>query len=461
MVRTRFAPSPTGFLHVGGVRTALFCWLYARRQGGQFVLRIEDTDTERSTQESVDAILEGMAWLGLDWDQGPFYQTQRLERYREVAEQLLERNQAYYCYCSKERLETLRAGQLERKEKPRYDGHCRHLNKKPAGGSFVIRFKTPQEGAVYFEDAVKGRITVLNSELDDLIMVRSDGMPTYNFAVVVDDWDMDITHVIRGDDHVANTSRQIHLFEALGAHVPIFAHVPMILGDDGKRLSKRHGAISVLQYREAGFMPEALLNYLVRLGWSYGDQEIFSLAQMVQQFDIKDLNKAAAAFNTQKLLWLNQHYIKTLDVERIAQELQWLIQARNFDTRQGPSIIELINIHQGRVQTLDELLNKSLYFYQEPILDVEAKAAFTAELKLPFEALIEAVKELKDWQAPVLHSLLQATAEQFGLKMGKLAPAVRIALTGSTVSPSIDLTMALIGQPRVLQRLQKALSLML
>ncbi|MDX1593182.1 MAG: glutamate--tRNA ligase, partial [Gammaproteobacteria bacterium] len=307
-VRTRFAPSPTGYLHVGGARTALFSWLYARRHGGSFVLRIEDTDLERSTAESVNAILEGMTWLGLEYDEGPLYQTDRFERYQEVIDRLLDEGHAYRCDCSKERLDVLRAKQMERKEKPKYDGHCRNRDVDPSV-PHVVRFVTPGEGTVGFDDLIRGRVIWENAELDDLVIRKSDGAPTYNLAVVVDDLDMRISHVIRGEDHVSNTPRQVHIFRALGAEVPVFAHVPMILGDDGARLSKRHGAVSVMQYREDGYLPEALLNYLVRLGWSHGDQELFSVDEMVALFDLEEVNKSASTFNTDKLLWLNQHYI--------------------------------------------------------------------------------------------------------------------------------------------------------
>ncbi|RKZ43465.1 MAG: glutamate--tRNA ligase, partial [Gammaproteobacteria bacterium] len=338
MVRTRFAPSPTGYLHVGGVRTALFSWLYARQQGGQFILRIEDTDRERSTQESVNAILDGMAWLGLQHDEGPFYQTKRFERYHAIIEQLLAEGKAYYCYCSKERLETVRAEYKARKQKPRYDGHCRHLTTPPSTDiKPVIRFKNPKVGEVVVKDLIKGTVIFNNNELDDLIIARPDGTPTYNFTVVVDDWDMGMTHVIRGDDHLNNTPRQINILEALGASVPQYAHVPMILGSDGQRLSKRHGAVSVMNYKQAGYLPAALLNYLVRLGWSHGDQEIFSIAELIDLFDIQAVHSSPAAFNQDKLLWLNQHYIKTCQPSELAKHLQFQCNQLKIDTSNGLS----------------------------------------------------------------------------------------------------------------------------
>src|SRR5512143_3034880 len=316
-IRTRFAPSPTGYLHIGGARTALFSWLYARRHGGTFILRIEDTDLERSTAESVNVILEGMTWLGLEYDEGPFFQTHRFDRYKEVIKQLLDDGKAYKCYCTKDELEAMREEQMANKQKPRYDGRCRHRTEPREGHEYVVRFRNPEEGQTIVDDRVRGRVVFSNSELDDLIIARSDGSPTYNFVVVVDDMDMKITHVIRGDDHLNNTPRQINILKALGYEPPRYAHVPMILGSDGARLSKRHGAVSVMQYRDDGFLPEALLNYLVRLGWSNGDQEIFSIDEMIRLFDVSNVHTSAAAFNPEKLLWLNQHYLKTADPQRV------------------------------------------------------------------------------------------------------------------------------------------------
>ncbi len=367
-IRTRFAPSPTGYLHIGGARTALYCWLYARKTKGTFILRIEDTDLERSTPESVQAILDGMQWLNLDYDEGPFYQTKRFDRYKEVIEQMLAAGTAYRCYCSKERLEQLREEQMTNKEKPRYDGRCRHLT-EAQDGSYVVRFKNPETGIVEFDDLIRGKLSFANTELDDLIIARSDGTPTYNFTVVVDDWDMNITHVIRGDDHINNTPRQINILRALGATPPLYAHVPMILGTDGKRLSKRHGAVSVLQYREEGFLPEALLNYLVRLGWSHGDQEIFSIPELIEYFEISDINRAAAAFNNEKLLWLNQHYLKTSDPEHVAKELAWHMQKLNIDTNHGPALAEVVKAQAERCKTLHEMALRSRFLYENVTYD--------------------------------------------------------------------------------------------
>jgi len=365
-IRTRFAPSPTGFLHVGSARTALYSWLYARRMGGKFILRIEDTDQERSTQEATQAILEAMEWLGLDWDEGPFYQTKHFDRYREVAENLLKSNHAYRCYCSKDRLEKLRAEQLENKKKPRYDGHCRDLKQNSSNTDpFVVRFRNPDTGQVVVEDCVHGRVVFQNEELDDLVILRSDGVPTYNFSVVVDDWDMKITHVIRGDDHLNNTPRQINMLKALGETQPIYAHIPMILGSDGKRLSKRHGAVSVQQYRDEGILPEALLNYLVRLGWSHGDQEIFSREEMIQSFDLTNLNNSAAAFNPEKLLWLNQHYLKTEEPAKLAKHLALQMEDLKIDVTKGPKLEDVLIAQRERAKTLREMAEKSKFFYQD------------------------------------------------------------------------------------------------
>jgi glutamyl-tRNA synthetase len=459
-VRTRFAPSPTGYLHVGGARTALFSWLYARKHGGTFILRIEDTDLERSTPESVNAILEGMTWLGLEYDEGPFYQTQRFDRYRAVIQQWLAEGKAYHCYCSKERLEALRADQMARKEKPRYDGLCRHgVANAPPGVQPVVRFKNPLDGQVVVEDLIRGRVVFQNSELDDLIIARSDGTPTYNFTVVVDDSDMAITHVIRGDDHLNNTPRQINMLRALVATPPVYAHVPMILGSDGARLSKRHGAVSVMQYREEGFLPEALLNYLVRLGWSHGDQEIFSVDEMIELFDVAQVNNSAAAFNPDKLLWLNQHYIKTSDPQHVAHHLSWHWGRVGVDPSAGPDPVEVVKAQRERAKTLVEMAQNSVFFYR----DFEAYDPKAADKHLRSEAApgITALRErlagLENWTAEAIHAAVQAVAEAHGLNLGKLAQPVRVAIAGGAVSPPIDVTLALVGRERTLARLDRAL----
>lgn len=458
-IRTRFAPSPTGYLHIGGARTALYCWLYAKHNDGTFILRIEDTDRERSTQEAVDAILEGMAWLGLDYSEGPFYQTQHFPRYAAVAQQLLDQGHAYRCYCSKERLESIRADLTEQGEKPRYDGHCRNLTTENLKQPYVIRFKNPISGVVQFNDAVRGEISVPNEELDDLIIVRSDGTPTYNFTVVVDDADMQIDIVIRGDDHISNTPRQINILRALQVKVPQYAHIPMILGDDGKRLSKRHGAVSVLQYKDDGYLPQALINYLVRLGWSHGDQEIFSTAEMIAAFDLSHISRSPAAFNPEKLLWLNQHYLKTLPAEEVAKHLAWQLQRLGIDYSVGPSLPQVVMAMRERVKTTVEMAEKSAYFFSDTIeLDpIAAEQHLTVVSKPLLEDVMQRLKTLPTWQAADLHAVIAQTVAHFNIGMGKLAQPLRVSVTGNTNSPSIDMTLELIGRDRTLNRLQQAL----
>lgn len=456
MVRTRFAPSPTGYLHIGGARTALYCWLYAQKTKGTFILRIEDTDLERSTPESVQAILDGMQWLELNYAEGPIYQTHRFDRYKEVIKILLAEDNAYRCYCSKERLELLRTQQMENKEKPRYDGHCRYRQQQD--GSFVVRFKNPTEGTVAFHDLIRGDLSFANSELDDLIIARSDGTPTYNFTVVVDDWDMKISHVIRGDDHINNTPRQINILQALGATPPLYAHVPMILGSDGKRLSKRHGAVSVLQYREEGFLSHALLNYLARLGWSHGDQEIFSREELISYFEIEDINRAAAAFNQEKLLWLNQHYIRTSDPEYVATELAWHMDKLGIDITHGPALTDLIKAQGDRAKTLREMAERSRYFYEDVEMTAELREQIGTEALPGLEILRDRLACLDNWSKESIHEVIASTAEIVGLKMGKLAQPLRQVVTGGTVSPSIDLTIFLLGRERTIVRIDALLT---
>lgn len=457
-VRTRFAPSPTGYLHVGGARTALFSWLYARKHGGVFVLRIEDTDLERSTAESVNAILEGMTWLGLDYDEGPFYQTQRFDRYKEVIQQLLDTGHAYRCYCSKERLDDLREKQMQNKEKPRYDGLCRHGKAQSADQPYVIRFKNPEDGAVVVDDQIRGRVVFQNTELDDLIIARTDGTPTYNLSVVVDDLDMKITHVIRGDDHLNNTPRQINIIKALGGVAPSYGHVPMILGEDGKRLSKRHGAVSVMQYKEEGFLPEALLNYLVRLGWSHGDQEVFSLDEMLTHFDACNVNNSASTFNPGKLLWLNQHYIKTSDPAHVAHHLSWHMGQQGIDPTTGPQLIEIVKAQCERAKTLVEMAQNSVFFYKE-FDSYDEKAAqknLTTDVRPALAQLRERLATV-EWLPEPIHQVVNDTAEATGLKLGKVAQPLRVALTGNTISPPIDVTAHLIGRENCLRRIERAM----
>ena len=460
-VRTRFAPSPTGTLHVGGARTALFCWLYARRTGGQFILRIEDTDRERSTQASVDAILESMSWLGLDYDEGPVYQTERFGRYAEITERLLAEDKAYYCYCSKERLDTLRTEQMAAKEKPRYDGRCRAREAPPGPGERpVVRFRNPDSGDVVFDDAVRGTVTISNDELDDLIIARGDGTPTYNFTVVVDDLDMEITHVIRGDDHVNNTPRQINILRALGGEVPTYAHVPMILGPDGQRLSKRHGAVSVMQFAEDGYLPDALLNYLVRLGWSHGDQEIFTREEMVSLFDIAGVNRAAATFDTEKLDWLNQQYIKAADASAMEPSFAAQLQSLGVDTSGEPGVAGVFDAQRERAKTLGEMAANSRYFFED-FSEYEgdsAKKHLRPVVLEPMRALRERLAALEEWQPDAIHHAIEETAEGAGVKLGKLGQPVRVAVCGRGVSPPFDVTLALVGKTRTLERLDRALA---
>lgn len=459
-VRTRFAPSPTGVLHVGGARTALFCWLYARHCGGSFILRIEDTDRERSTQASVDSILEAMAWLGLDYDEGPHYQTERMALYQMQIERLLEKGAAYHCYCSRERIEALRAEQRTRGEKPRYDGRCRELTAPPADAAEpVIRFRNPDEGDVVVNDLIRGAMVFSNQELDDLVIARPDGTPTYNFTVVVDDLDMEITHVIRGDDHINNTPRQLNILAALGGAKPQYAHVPMILGADGQRLSKRHGAVSVLQFREDGFLPEALLNYLVRLGWSHGDQEIFTVAELISLFDISNVNRAASVFDYDKLLWLSQHYIKQADTGRLAVALREHLKQADLDADDGPELSDVVEVQRERARTLVEMAEKSGFAFRnfETYEATAARKHLKPAAVEPLRIARSRLEALPEWTAEAIHEAVVSAAEAGGVKLGKLAQPLRIAVTGTAMSPSIDKTLWLAGRARTLARIDAAI----
>ncbi len=461
-VRTRFAPSPTGFLHIGGARTALYCWLEARHRGGEFILRIEDTDRERSTQEAVQAILDGMSWLGLEHDEGPFYQTLRMDRYRQVAEDLLNAGKAYYAYESKEDIEAMRAQAMAEGLKPRYNGYYRDRNEPYRDDpNRVIRFRNPSSGSVVFEDKVKGRIEWSNEELDDLVLFRSDGFPTYNFAVVVDDIDMRINEVIRGDDHVNNTPRQINIYHALGAKAPVFAHLPMILGPDGQKLSKRHGAVSVMQYRDDGFLPHAMLNYLVRLGWSHGDQEIFSREEMIALFDIGKANRAPSRFDLEKLSWLNQQYIKNDDPIELVPHFIWQLRAAGIDPDQGPEPLDVIIALRERAQTLKEMAEKARVWYAP--LEAYDDAAVGKHLKsataiTALRAVHEQLSALDDWSVEDVHSAIAAAAAAIGEGMGKVAQPLRVAITGTQVSPSIDHTVFLAGRDEALRRVDAAIA---
>lgn len=460
LVRTRFAPSPTGDLHLGSLRTALYAWLYAKQQKGHFILRIEDTDRERSRVEFIDNILDGLKWLGLHCDEGPFYQTQRFDRYREIAEKFLTEKTAYRCYCSKERLETLREQQIANKEKPRYDGHCRELDLSDTGKPHVIRFRNPQTGTVEVNDQVRGRVVFNNSELDDLIIIRSDGVPTYNFSVVIDDWDMRITHVIRGDDHLNNTPRQINLLAALRAPIPIYAHLPMILNEQGQRFSKREGALGLLQYRDDGYLPQALLNYMVRLGWSFGNQEIFSVEEMIKHFDLAKISKSPAAFNPEKLIWLNQHYLKHLSMDELMPHIIWQANHRGLNKAQGPDLVELVQAQRGRVKTLAEMVEKSQFFYHDETFMIHElmDKPHSPNLLPAFMALRDKLNALNEWNHEAIHAVLSDVVNQQELKLGQLAQPLRIILTGGTVSPPIDQTIQLLGKTRVMKRLDGSIA---
>jgi glutamyl-tRNA synthetase len=457
-VKTRFAPSPTGYLHVGGARTALFSWLHARKHGGKFVLRIEDTDLQRSTAESINAILEGMTWLGLEYDEGPLYQTQRFDRYNEIIQQLLEKRLAYRCDCTQERLDKLREGQMQRKEKPRYDGHCRG-REIDAGSPHVVRFRNPDTGNIVVNDLVRGKVVFHNDELDDLVIRRTDGSPTYNLTVVVDDLDMGITTVIRGDDHLNNTPRQINILQALGKEPPEYAHVPMILGDDGARLSKRHGAVSVMEYRKQGILPEALLNYLVRLGWSHGDREIFPVDDMIELFDIADVNRAASSFNTDKLLWLNQHYIKNDDPARIARLLSPHMGDVGIDPSVDPPLVDVVVAQQERAQSLVEMARISAFFYRdfEAYDEPAARKHLRPVAREPLLRMRAALESLGEWTPEALHQAVVEVAGALDMKMGKVAQPLRVAVVGRAASPGIDVTLHLVGREACMRRIDRAL----
>jgi len=448
-------------LHIGGVRTALFSWLFARHHGGQFVLRIEDTDRERSTRQSIEAILEGMAWVGLDWDEGPYYQTDRFERYRELADRLLEQGDAYHCYCSTEELDAMRAAQVAAGENPRYDGRCRQRTEPVAGVSPVIRFKTPQTGEVVIDDAVRGRVVYANADLDDLVIMRANGTPTFHFSVVVDDADMDITHVIRGDDHLNNTARQVHIIAALGFERPAYGHLPMILGEDGARLSKRHGAVNVLEYRAQGYLPDAVLNYLVRLGWSHGDQEIFTREEMIRLFRLEDVNASASRFSAEKLTWLNQQYILQTPAEDLVEGLAAQYRRMEIDTGDGPALTAVVAAFHERAATLQELAESSVYVFQD-FDTIEPKAAkkhLRPVVREPLAEVREGLAGLRAWEAAAIQGVIKGVADRHELGFGKLGQPLRVAVTGGGVSPPIDVTMALIGRERCLSRIDAALNL--
>jgi glutamyl-tRNA synthetase len=459
-VVTRFAPSPTGMLHVGGVRTALFSWLYARHAGGKFILRVEDTDRERSTDEAVRVILEGMAWLALSADEGPYYQTHRFDRYKQVIREMLNAGTAYHCYCTKQELDAMREQQIVRKEKPRYTGVCRDRIEPRAGVDPVVRFRNPVDGAVVVNDLVHGPVTFQNVELDDLIIARSDSTPTYNFCVVVDDMDMGVTHVIRGDDHLNNTPRQMNMLHALGATPPAYAHVPMILGPDGAKLSKRHGAVSVLQYEEEGFLPDALLNYLVRLGWSHGDQEVFTREEMIADFDIHDVNKAASAFNPEKLLWLNQQHMVRAQPAALVPYLQAQLRRLGLESNDQKLLEGVIVAQRERAKTMKEMAANSRFFFVEAV-EIDPKAAakhLTADARPVLQKVRERLTEIPEWTAAAIHGVVEALSQELQAGLGKIAQPIRVAVSGTAVSPPIDQTLDLLGRERTLARLDSALA---
>ncbi len=459
MVRTRFAPSPTGYLHIGGARTALFSWAFARKHGGKFILRIEDTDQERSTQQSTQAILDGMAWLDLDYDEGPFYQMQRLQRYHDVAEQLLRNNQAYYCYATKEELDEMRERQLAAGLKPRYDGRWRDSKQTPpAGVKPVLRFKNPLEGYVTFNDLIKGRISVANQELDDLVLLRGDGIPTYNFSVVVDDLDMQISHVIRGDDHVNNTPRQINILKALDATLPDYAHVPMILGANGERLSKRHGAVSVMQYQDDGYLPEALVNYLARLGWSHGDEEIFSREDLINWFDLSSISRSPAKFNPEKLHWINQQYLKKTDNTALAKLVVPYLKKDECNIANGPDLSCVVNLLKERVNTIEELADASVYFYRQLEPSDELKDQYFN--KTSKKLLTELTQNLEtiEWNRESIHEAIKTFAKNQNLKLPQVAMPLRVMVTGEVHTPSIDAVLELLGKDKAMLRIHQHLN---
>jgi glutamyl-tRNA synthetase len=459
-VRTRFAPSPTGYLHIGGARTALFCYLFARKHGGEFVLRIEDTDRERSTEESVQAILDGMQWLGLEYDEGPFFQTQRFDRYQEIVQQLIEAGHAYYCYCTPAELDTMREEATARKEKPRYNGYWRdRKDSPPPGVTPVVRFRNPLSGKVTIDDAVKGAIVIDNAELDDLVILRSDGTPTYNLTVVVDDMDMEITHVIRGDDHINNTPRQINILEALGAQRPVYAHLPMILGEDGKRMSKRHGAVSVMQYQRDGYLPEALLNYLVRLGWSHQDQELFTANEMRELFTLEAVNRSGSVFDYKKLDWVNQQYLQSIDAEQLGSALQPYMDDLDISTNSGASLSSVAHVLRDRAKSLVDMAESARYFFDAPS-SYDEKAAKKQFKQSTAAVLLDAagrLDELTTWDSASIQAALDSSVESLDIGFGKLGQPLRLAITGGTQSPSLADTLALIDKGEVLERLQKAI----
>jgi len=454
-VKTRFAPSPTGYLHIGGARTALFSWLWAQKHQGTFVLRIEDTDRERSTREAEEAIVDGMEWLHLEHDEGPYYQTQRFDRYKEVIQQLLDQGDAYHCNCSRERLDKMREEQMANKQKPKYDGCCREKGLAAAADT-VVRFRNPLDGDVVINDHVRGKVVINNKELDDLIIARTGGDPTYNLTVVVDDWDMEITHVVRGDDHLNNTPRQINILKALNAEIPEYAHIPMINGPDGKKLSKRHGAVSVMQYHEEGYLPEAVINYLVRLGWSHGDQEIFSLEEMIEKFDLDGINKSSSNFSIEKLQWINQQYLMALDPTYVAAQLAFYMLEHGINIETGPALTDVVLLLRERSKTLVEMVQNSRFFYED-ISEYDAKSV-KKHIKEQTPEILQSIKDklsaIENWQAEAIQQVVQAVVDEKEVGFAKVAQPIRIAVTGCTTSPGIDQTLEMLGKDKTIARME-------
>ncbi|CRK85545.1 Glutamate--tRNA ligase [Candidatus Providencia siddallii] len=459
-IKTRFAPSPTGLLHIGSIRTALYSWLFSRHNQGEFILRIEDTDLERSTEKNIQMIIDTMNWLGLNWDKGPFYQTTRFERYNDIIKQMLKAGTAYRCYCSKRRLEEIRKQQILSNKKPRYDGYCRDKTiNYNLEESFVVRFRNPKKGSVVFNDKIHGMIKFLNQELDDLIICRSDGFPTYNFCVVIDDWDMEITHVIRGEEHINNTPRQINILKALNAPLPEYAHVPLVFDDGGKKLSKRYNSTNIMQYRDDGFLPQAILNHLVRLGWSHGNQEIFSIDEMKKYFTLDCINKSSCSFNFNKLLWLNHFYINNLPTEEVATHLKWYLQRQNIDFNNGPKLIELIHLLGHRCKTLKEIAESCHYFYKDfDEFNDSVKKYLNNTSSEYLKVIKDELNMINDWTVKNIMEAITNSTIKLKINIGKIGMPLRIAITGVYKSPSLDVTIYAIGKSRTIFRIEKALT---
>lgn len=470
-IRTRFAPSPTGSLHIGNIRTALYSWLFARKKGGEFLLRIEDSDNRRVTKNAIDTIISGLTWLNLNWDKGPFFQTDRLERYNNVINYMIQNGIAYKCYCSSERLKLLRISQIKNGEKPKYDGYCRTLKRNIvennnnysmiASAPYVVRFCNPQKGTVKFHDQIRGVITFHNKELDDVIICRANGFPTYNFCVVVDDMDMNITHVIRGEEHISNTPRQINILKALNATIPIYAHVSMILGDDQKKLSKRHGALDIMQYRSNGFLPEAILNYLVRLGWSYGDQEIFSIDQMKRYFDFKNIGKSASIFNMKKLLWFNHYYINNLSIDNITSRVSWYVHENKINIEKGPRLVDVVKLFVKRSYTLKDIIDNFIVLHQDFDIskNIIAKDYLNDDAKVFLTLFKKQLISIISWTPQEIRAVIKNIFNELSFDMHWIGTLIRIVLIGKDRSPALNEVIYIIGKSRVLERIDRAMQI--